>query len=45
MPRQIGDGIWLMEHPLRMPGGIEIGTRSTLMRLQDESLLLHSPGP
>ena len=45
MPRPIGDGIWLMDHPLRMRGGIEIGTRSTLVRLPDQSLLLHSPGP
>jgi hypothetical protein len=45
MPRSIGDGIWLMDHPLRLTGGIEIGTRSTLVRLPDESLLLHAPGP
>lgn len=45
MLRSVADGIWLMDHPLRMPGGIEIGTRSTLVRLPDDSLLLHSPGP
>ena len=43
--RSLGDGIWCLEHPLRMPGGIEIGTRSVLVRLGDGSLLLHSPGP
>jgi len=45
MLRSIADGLWVMDHPLRMPGGIEIGTRSTLVQLPDDSLLLHSPGP
>lgn len=45
MLRSIGDGIWVLDHPMRMPGGIEIGTRSTWVRLADGSLLLHSPGP
>jgi hypothetical protein len=45
MPRSIGDGIWVIDHPMRMGGAIEMGTRSTLVRLADDSLLLHSPGP
>jgi hypothetical protein len=30
---------------MRMPGGIELGTRTTLVRLADGSLFVHSPGP
>ena len=45
MLRAIGDGAWVLDHPLRMPGGIDIGTRSTWLRLSDGSLLVHAPGP
>lgn len=36
---------WSIAHPLLVPGGLPVGTRSTLLRLADGSLLLHSPGP
>ena len=45
MPRAIDDGIWVTDHDdFTMPGGIELGTRSTWLRLADGSLLLHAPG-
>ncbi len=45
MLRPMGDGIWTLEHPFSMPGGVQIGTRSTWVRLTDGTLLLHAPGP
>lgn len=45
MIRSLDEGLWVMDFPLRMPGGIEIGTRTTLIRLRDGSLFAHSPGP
>lgn len=45
MLRALGDGIWCLDHPLRLPGGFEIGTRTVVVRLPDDGLLLHSPGP
>jgi hypothetical protein len=40
--RRLDDGIWVVDRPLRL-GGIEIGSRMTVIRLGDGSLLLHSP--
>lgn len=40
----IGDEIWTLEQPFRLIGQ-EIGTRTTVIRLRDGSLWLHSPGP
>ena len=40
--RRLDDGIWVADRPLRL-FGIEIGTRMTVIRLRDGSLLLHSP--
>jgi len=37
--------IWTLEQPFSMPGGVQLGTRSTIVRLSDQSLWLHSPGP
>jgi len=42
--RQWSDGIWIAEAPLRF-FGIPFGTRMTVVRLSDDSLLLHSPIP
>jgi len=39
------DGIWTIDHPLRVRGLIPLGTRTTIVRLLDQSLLVHSPGP
>jgi hypothetical protein len=42
--RLLDDGIWVADRPLRL-AGIEIGTRMTVIRLNDGRLLLHSPVP
>ncbi|MEZ4216522.1 MAG: hypothetical protein R3E88_08595 [Myxococcota bacterium] len=38
-------GLWTIDHPLAMPGGIEMGTRTTVVRLADGALALLAPGP
>ena len=40
--RPIGENIWIVERPQRFYG-LEVGTRMTVIRLADGSLLLHSP--
>jgi Domain of unknown function (DUF4336) len=40
--RQWSEGVWIAETPLRFYG-IPFGTRMTVVRLDDGSLLLHSP--
>lgn len=40
--RQLDEDLWVVERPLRM-GGIELGTRMSVVRLRDGSLFLHSP--
>jgi hypothetical protein len=40
--REWSDGVWIAEAPLRFYG-IPFGTRMTVVRLSDGSLLLHSP--
>jgi hypothetical protein len=45
MLRQLHDSLWVADLPLRMPGGVDFGTRTTLVRLADGSLFAHSPGP
>jgi hypothetical protein len=39
---QLGEDIWIAERPQRFYG-LEVGTRMTVIRLADGSLLLHSP--
>ena len=43
--RSLDEDLWVIDHPFRMPGGIELGTRTTLVRLANGGLWLHSPGP
>lgn len=43
--RRLDDDIWAADHPLKMPGGLIIGTRMTAIRLSDGGLFLHSPVP
>ena len=43
--RSLDRDLWVIDHPFRMPGGIELGARTTLVRLSDGGLWLHSPGP
>ena len=40
--RHIDKDLWVAEQPLRF-GMLELGTRMTVIRLRDSSLLLHSP--
>lgn len=41
----VGDGIWTAHHPEFRAGGLQLGTRTTVARLRDGSLWVHSPGP
>lgn len=43
--RLLAPDLWTLDQPFEMPGRVQIGTRSTLVRLADQSLWLHSPGP
>jgi hypothetical protein len=45
MLEEIDDGLWHDTHDLRMPGGVQFRTRSTLVRLADGGLWMHSPIP
>lgn len=44
MLRQLDEDIWVVDHDLSMLG-LKIGTRTTLVRLSDGGLFMHSPGP
>lgn len=44
MIRDVAEGLWVVEHPFGM-GPIQIGTRTSIVRLEDGGLVLHSPGP
>ncbi|MDE0884497.1 MAG: DUF4336 domain-containing protein [Myxococcota bacterium] len=44
MLRTITDNLWVIDHPFKMMG-IALGTRTTLIRLADGGLFMHSPGP
>lgn len=43
-PRQLDEGIWVFDHPLRV-FGFAVGARMTAVRLEDGGLFLHSPIP
>ncbi len=45
MLRRLDDGLWVIDHAFKMPGGIQIGTRTTLIRLSDGNLFAHALGP
>jgi len=42
MLRALAEDLWVVERPLRF-GGIELGTRMSVVRLRDGGLFLHSP--
>jgi hypothetical protein len=42
MLRQLADDLWTTERPLRF-GGVELGTRMSVIRLRGGGLFLHSP--
>lgn len=39
------DDLWIADHPHRMPGGIDLPTRMTVVRLPSGDVWLHSPIP
>ncbi|MGD0680070.1 MAG: hypothetical protein ABSC94_32210 [Polyangiaceae bacterium] len=43
MLRRIGDEIWSHENDVRLPGGLLLPSRATIVRLGDGALVLHSP--
>ena len=43
--RSLDKDVWIIDHPFKLGGVIELGTRTTLVRLSDGGLWLHSPGP
>ena len=43
-PRKLGDGVWVLEAPLRV-GPLELGARTTVLELAGGDLCVHSPGP
>lgn len=45
MLRPLDENLWVIDLPFKMPGGIQIGTRTTVIRLGDGSIFLHCPGP
>ncbi|AKU97112.1 Methanol oxidation protein [Labilithrix luteola] len=40
--RAIGEGVWVFEAPLRFMGLVELGTRMTVLRI-DDGVVVHSP--
>ena len=42
--RELAPDLWVTERPLRF-GGVEVGTRMSVIRLRDGGLFLHSPVP
>jgi hypothetical protein len=44
-PRELAPGLWSLDRLLRMPGGLRLPVRSTVIRLRSEGLLLVSPPP
>lgn len=42
-PRAITEGVWEMACPVSPGPGMKLATRMTILRLEDDSLLLHSP--
>lgn len=44
-PTPIAPGVWSLERMLRMPGGLRLPTRTTILRLASGGLLVVSPPP
>jgi hypothetical protein len=45
MLRSLDRHLWVVDHPLVMPGGLAVGSRMTVVQLSDGGLFLHSPVP
>jgi hypothetical protein len=43
--RELHPDLVAIDHELRLPGGIELGTRSCLVRLRSGGVVVHTPGP
>jgi len=43
--RELHRDLLAIDHPLRLPGGLELGTRSCIVRLSRGGALVHTPGP
>jgi hypothetical protein len=43
--RELHRDLVAIDHPFRMPGGVELGTRCVLVRLTGGGVLVHTPGP
>jgi hypothetical protein len=44
MLRDVADGLWVVDHPFKM-GPVDVGTRTSIIRLEAGGLVLHAPGP
>jgi len=42
--RNVAKDLWVIDHPLRV-AGLHLGTRTTVVRLTNGGLWMHSPGP
>jgi hypothetical protein len=42
-PRQLAEGLWTIERKLKMPGGLKLSVRTTIVRLQSGALMVLSP--
>jgi hypothetical protein len=43
MLQRIAEDVWAHDNDIRMPGGLRLPCRATIMRLSDGGLVLHSP--
>ncbi len=43
--RELHRDLVAIDHPLRLPGGVELGTRSCVIRLASGGVVVHTPGP
>src|SRR5262245_46533448 len=43
--RELHRDLIAIDHPLRLPGGVELGTRSCVIRLSSGGVVVHTPGP
>ena len=40
---KLADHLWIQTHPLVLPGGVALGTRMAVFKLENEHLLVYSP--
>ena len=40
---KVAEGVWCVEAEIKMPGGVRMNTRMTIVRLENGTLLVHSP--